>query len=178
MVVLPLAELLATVICPEKLPAAVGVNCTLSTAVCPGFRLIGTVKPEPVNPAPAIATELIVTADLPEDVNVICCSAGELISTLPNGILDAFAVNIALDGPSCIVKIFAIPPAVAVTVAVWLVLTAATLAEKVALIAPGTTLTLVGTTTEELLLASETVKPVSGAVPYRLTRHESTPASE
>ena len=163
--ILPLLELLPIAICPEKFPLAVGVNCTFNTAVCPGFNVTGTVRPELVNPEPVIATELIVTDDVPEEVNVIDCSAGELINTLPKGRLDALAVNIALAGPSCTVKVFAIPPAVAVSVADWLVLALFTVAEKDALIAPDGTVTLAGTVTEELLLESDTAKPVSGAVP-------------
>jgi|KBSMisStaDraftv2_1062788.scaffolds.fasta_scaffold00090_20 hypothetical protein len=165
MLIIPLLELLPIAICPEKFPLAVGVNCTLNTAVCPGFKVIGTVKPELANPAPVIATELIVTGDVPEEVSVIDCSAGELISTVPNGILDAFAVSIALAGPSCTVKVFAIPPAVAVSIADWFVLTLFTEAEKDALIEPNGTITLAGTVTEELLLESDIAKPVSGAVP-------------
>jgi hypothetical protein len=112
-----------------------------------------------------MATELIVTGDVPDAVRVTDCSAGELISTLPNGMLDAFAVNIVLDGPSCTVKVFAIPPAVAVSTADWLVLTVFTAAEKPTLIAPDGTVTLAGSVIEELLLESDTVKPVYGAAP-------------
>jgi hypothetical protein len=112
-----------------------------------------------------IAIELIVTGEVPDDVSVIDCSAGELIRTLPNGMLDAFAVSSVLPGPSCTLKLFAIPFAVAVRVAVWLVLTAFTFAVNDALIAPEGTVTEAGTVTEELLLASETVNPVSGAAP-------------
>jgi len=138
----------------------------------------GIVRPELVNPAPVIVTELMVTGDEPEDVSVIDCSAGEFMRTLPNGMLDAFAVRIEFAGPSCTLKVFAIPAAVAVIVADWLALTLFTVAEKDALIAPDGTVTLAGTVTEELLLESDTAKPVSGAVPFRLTRQESVPAPE
>ena len=157
--------MLPIVTCPEKLPAAVGVNCTFRTAVCPGFNVTGAVSPESLNPEPVTVTELIVTGELPDALSVIDCSAGEFNRTLPKGTFDAFAVSTAFPGPSCSVKLFVVPPAVAVTVAVWLVLTAFTLAVKLALIAPGATVTLAGTTTEELLLASETVNPALVAVP-------------
>ena len=127
--------------------------------------MIGAVTPESAKPPPVIAIELIVTGEVPDDVSVIDCSAGELIRTLPNGMLDAFAISSVLTGPNCTLKLFAIPFAVAVRVAVWVVLTAFTFAVNDALIAPEGTVTKAGTVTEELLLASETVNPVSGAAP-------------
>ena len=163
--ILPPPALLAIVSCPVKLPAALGVNCTFRIAVWPGFKVIGAVTPECAKPAPVIAIELMVTGEVPDDVSVIDCSAGELIRTLPNGILDALAVRAVLPGPNCTLKLLATPFAVAVRVAVWLVLTAFTFAVKDALIAPEGTVTEAGTVTEELLLASETVNPVSGAAP-------------
>ena len=67
---------------------------------------------------------------------------------------------------------------VAVSVAVWAVLTLLTVAANEVLIAPAATVTLAGTATAESLLESATVNPPVGAVPYRLTRHESVPAPE
>jgi len=153
------------VICPVNVPAAVGVNWTSSTALCPGFKTSGAVSPESVNPAPVIEMELMVTGEVPDAVSVIDCSAGELIRTLPNGILEAFAVSTAVPGVSWIAKLFVMLPAVAFSVAVCVALTALTLAEKEALIAPGGTVTDAGTVTEELLLASETVNPAPAAAP-------------
>ena len=161
----PLFELLAIVSCPEKLPEEVGVNCTFRSAVCPGFNVIGAERPEYAKPEPLIAIEVIVTAEVPDEVRVIDCSAGDLSRTLPNGTLDALAVSTVLPGPNCKAKLLATPPPVAVSVTVWLVLTALTLAENDALMAPGGTVTLAGTDTDPLLLESETVKPLYQAAP-------------
>ena len=68
------------------------------------------------------------------------------------------------------------PPAVAVSVAVWFVVTLAIVAVNDALIAPDGTVTLEGTETVEVLLERETTKPDEAAAPLRFTRQESVPA--
>jgi len=67
-------------------------------------------------------------------------------------------------------------PCVAVKVTDCAVLTALTLAVKVALAAAAGTVIEAGTLTAELLLASATLKPPAGAAPERLTVHVSANA--
>ena len=64
-----------------------------------------------------------------------------------------------------------IPPALAVTVAAWLLLTCAAVAVKFALACPLATVTLVGTVTPALLLDIETANPPDGAAAVNETAH-------
>jgi hypothetical protein len=64
-------------------------------------------------------------------------------------------------------------PVVAVRVAVWALVTAATFAVKPAEVAVAGTVTEVGTVTDPLLLATATLKPPVGAEPDSVTMHES-----
>ena len=69
-------------------------------------------------------------------------------------------------------------PAVAVTVAVCADETAATVAVKLAEVAPAATVTEAGTVTAELLLASVTARPPVGAAAVSVTVQASVPAAE
>ena len=64
----------------------------------------------------------------------------------------------------------------AVTVAVCDEVTAATVAEKPAVVDPAATVTFAGTVTDVLLLASRTLTPPVGAAPVRVAVHASVPA--
>ncbi len=66
-------------------------------------------------------------------------------------------------------------PAVAVSVPVWVELTAETVAEKLAVVALPATVTEAGTTTSVLELARVTVVPPLGAAPLSVTVHASVP---
>lgn len=66
----PEVELLVSSSAPVAAPAAVGSNCTLSVAVCPGFNVSGKLAPDTVNPVPATVPELMVTAAAPVDDRV------------------------------------------------------------------------------------------------------------
>ncbi len=66
--------------------------------------------------------------------------------------------------------------ALTVTIAVCVVLTEATFAENDALDAPEGIVTLAGTVTELLLLATATLMPVEGATELRDTVHDVVPA--
>jgi len=81
-------------------------------------------------------------------------------------------------GESDIAKVFATLLAVAVTVAVWAEITAETVAVKLAEVAPAATVTLAGTDTAELLLASATASPPVGAAAVSVTVQLSLPAVE
>jgi hypothetical protein len=80
---LPLAELLVIVSFPVAAPAAVGANCTFTVADCEGLRVSGKLPPTMENPAPVMAAELTVTAELPDEVSVNDSVAEELSATLP-----------------------------------------------------------------------------------------------
>jgi hypothetical protein len=69
-VVGPVDELLLIVICPLDVPAAVGRNCTCNVIDCVGFSVTGRLAPRIVKPVPMMAAELIITGEVPVDVNV------------------------------------------------------------------------------------------------------------
>lgn len=174
----PVDELLAIVSWPDTAPAAVGSNFTFSVAVCPAFKVSGKFSPEVANSAPVTVAEFTVTAALPVDDNVRVWVAVSFISTFPNAIDVALTLSVLVpDGDSWTEKDAVAPPAVAVKTAVWAELTAATVAEKPALVAPAATVTLGGTDTAELPLASPTLNPPVGAAVVSVTVQESVPAA-
>jgi hypothetical protein len=75
-------------------------------------------------------------------------------------------------------KALVAPLAEAVSVADWVVETAATAAVKLAEVAPAATVTEAGTLTDELLLARFTARPPVGAAADRVTAQASEPAAE
>ncbi len=93
---------------------------------------------------------------------------------------DRFAVGVGAAGDavasSCRAKFFVTPLAPAVNVAVCAVLTAETVAKKLAVVALAATVTVPGTVTAELLLARLTVNPPLGAAALSATVQESVPA--
>ena len=78
---------------------------------------------------------------------------------------------------SCSAKVLLTLPAVAESVSVCDEVTAATVAVKLALLAPEATVTLEGTVTADPLLDKETVIPPLDAAPLSVTVHESVPAA-
>jgi hypothetical protein len=52
------ALLETTVICPVAAPAVVGLNCTESTTLCPGFSVAGGVAPLTEKPTPLMEPEV------------------------------------------------------------------------------------------------------------------------
>ena len=80
--VLPEVELLEIKNLPEAVPALVGSNCTWTLTAMFGFRVIGNVAPEKLNPAPAMLAALTVTADVPVEVR----ETGS-VSAVPTGSL-------------------------------------------------------------------------------------------
>jgi hypothetical protein len=88
----------------------------------------------------------------------------------------AFTLSVAVAVPSCRTKVFATPPALAVSVTVWAVLTEDTVAVKLAVVDPAATVTEAGTVTAELLLATLTANPPLGAAAFSVTEQPSVPA--
>ena len=74
----------------------VGSNRTLSVTVWPGFKVVGKVAPDIVNPAPLNAAELIVTGAVPIEVNVMGCVEAVFTVTLPNVRLAELIVSCGL----------------------------------------------------------------------------------
>jgi hypothetical protein len=114
----PLEELLVSVSVPEAAPAAVGSNCTVRVAVCVGLRVSGKVAPETVNPVPAMAAALTVTAEPPVDERVTVCVVGVFTFTAPKPMLAALTLSVGTDAPSCSANVFATLLALAVSVTV------------------------------------------------------------
>jgi hypothetical protein len=134
------------------------------------------VAPDTENPLPVTVAALIVTAAVPVDDSVKVCVVAVFTLTLPNPILPALTPRVTVPDPSCSAKVFAVPPALAVKVAVCEVLTAVTVAEKLAVVAPAATVTLPGTVTAELLLARLTANPPVAAAELNVTVQLSVPA--
>jgi hypothetical protein len=154
----------------------VGSNCTVRVAVCVGLRVNGKVAPETVNPAPATAAALTVTAAPPVDERVTVCVVGVFTFTAPKPMLAALTLSVGTDAPSCSANVFATLLALAVRVTVCAVLTVVTVAVKPAEVDPAATVTEAGTVTAELLLARLTVNPPVGAAVFSDTVQLSVPA--
>jgi hypothetical protein len=114
----------------------------------------GKVPPDAVKPVPETESELIVTATLPFDVTVTDLVTAVPTDTFPNARDVVLRLSEATAVFRVIAKLFEDAFAVAVTVAVCAVLTDDALAEKEAVDAPAATVTLDGTATALVLLAS------------------------
>lgn len=133
--------------------------------------------PEAEKPEPETATALIVTGTLPVDVSVAVCVAFVFTFTLPKLRLDALAFSVAVAPVSCSPKVCETPLALEVSVTDCEVLTAVTVAVKLALEAPAATVTEAGTVTAVLLLARFTPNPpVDAAAAFSVTVQLSVPA--
>jgi len=118
---------------------------------------------------------LIVSAAVPLEVIVTGRVEAVFRFTLAKDRLLALKVIEGTAAFSCNAKLVEALPALAVSVAVWAVLTAETVAENAALVAPAAIVTAAGTDTAELLEERLTVNPPSGAAPFRLTVQLSVP---
>ena len=107
--------------------------------------MTGNVAPVTLNPIPATVAALIVTAAAPVEVIVNDCVVGVFTFTFPNVILVALTCIVMADAPSCRLVAFEMPPAPAVSVTDCATLTAETVAEKLARVAPAATVTVGGT---------------------------------
>jgi len=136
----------------------------------------GKVTPETVKPLPVKVAALTITAVFPVEDKVSVFVAAVFTLRLPNDRLDVLTPSVITDAPSCRAKVFATPLALAVSVTVCAVLTAETVAVKLALVDPAPTVTEAGTVTAELLLAKLTAKPPVGAAVFSVTVQLSVPA--
>jgi hypothetical protein len=85
-------------------------------------------------------------------------------------------LSVGTPAPNCRAKVLATLLALAVRVTVCAVLTAETVAVKLAEVAPAATVTVAGTVTAELLLARLTVNPPLAAAVFSVTVQLSVPA--
>ena len=132
--------------------------------------------PETEKPAPLIVAELIVTAEVPVEDRVTDCVVAVFTGSLPKLMLDELTLSVETDAFNCNANVCDVLPALAVRVTAWAVLTAVTVAEKLALVAPAATVTDPGTVTAELLLERLTANPPVDAAEFSETVHESVPA--
>ena len=143
--------------CPVKEFAVVGANLTVSTAACPGFSVTGRLPPETENPVPEIESELIVTAAVPLEVRVTDFEAELPTETFPNASEVELNVRAGADAFNCKAKLLEEALALAVRVTVCVPLTEFTFAVNDDEVAPEGTVTLLGTVTALLPLATATV---------------------
>lgn len=172
----PVEELVEMVSCPAADPDASGLNCTLSVAAWDGFKVTGNVVPEMVKLSPVSATALMVNGALPVEVMVTDCVAGVFTATFPNERAVGLMPSVALAAFNCREKAFELPFAFAVRVAVWAVPTDDTVAAKLAVAAPGATVTAAGSVTAALVLDRVTTCPPFGAGAFKLTLQASVVA--
>lgn len=117
---------------------------------------MGKLPPKTENPVPETETELIVTAAVPVEVTVTDPVTAVPTETLPNGSDVALTAN-TVPGESVMLNVLLVPLACAVIVAVWTVVTPATVALNPVLVAPDLTVTWPGTFTAGLLLLRVTL---------------------
>ncbi len=178
---LPCDELLVIVKTPLKVLTLGELNCSVSVAVCPGFRVAGTANPETANEDPVTETPVIVTGAVPVELRVRIWFALCPVWTSPKLTLFVLRLNVAVSadgetaGDICKANVLDVLPALALRVAVCAVETEATEAMKPALLALAATMTDGGTVTDALLLDRLTANPPAGAAPLRLTVQASDP---
>ena len=129
-----------------------------------------------MKPAPLNIAELMVTGDVPVEVNVTGRVDAVFRVTLPNDRLVGLIVNV---GPpaafNCRANVVETLPALAVKVTACPVVTADTVAVNPALLAFAGTTTVAGTVTAALLLTRDTLKPPLPAGPLSATVQASLP---
>lgn len=146
---------------------------------CPALSVTGKLAPVTANPAPATATELMVSAATPEEVSVTDWVVDALRLTLPKLRLFALAERPA-DCPCRVnAKSFDLPSGlVAVKSTVCVEETPTAVAVKVALADPAGTVTATGTVTAGLLLDRLTGTPPPEAAAESVTEQLSVAAPE
>jgi hypothetical protein len=125
---------------------------------------------------PLTAPALTVTVPVPDEVSVTDPVPVAPTATVPRLTLVALSVSVGTAAPRLIAKVFVPPPDVAVSVAVPAVLTADTVAVKLAEVAPAATVTDVGTVTDVSLLDRLTAWPPVPAAAFNAAVQVSVPA--
>jgi hypothetical protein len=174
--VVPVDELLVSFTKPFDIPGVAGSNSISRVAVFPGFRVEGKFTPEIVYPAPLVDPLLIVTDVVPDEVSVTDWYSGLPSVTSPKATLVDCSVRIDVAAPRLISMLTGPPPDDAVSVAIWAVLTAQTVAVKVFEVAFEATFTIDGTDTARLLLDRYTALLLVPAAALSVTVQMSVPA--
>lgn len=78
---------------PLALPGAVGENLTVNVVFAPALIVVGTDKPDVLNPVPDALAAVIVTLAVPEFVSVITCEPLPPTTTLPKLNAEGFALS-------------------------------------------------------------------------------------
>jgi hypothetical protein len=117
-----------------------------------------------------------VTGPVPVEVRVTDCVAVVPTGTVPKLTAVELTASVGVPVSSCRENVCVVLPAEAVNVAVCEAATAATLAEKLALVAPAATVTDEGTVTDGLLLEREIASPPAGAAPDKVAVQASVSA--
>jgi hypothetical protein len=151
---LPVVELLAMANWPVTAPAAVGASCTLIEAVWPGFNETGNERGTKAKPLPVTVAPLTVTVPVPVDASVSVRVVTTLTGTSPKATLAALTPRVAV----CAVD------------------TAETLNVNCALDVFLCTSAAVVVATAALSLDMATLRPPSGAGPFKVSVHRSVPA--
>ncbi len=78
--------------------AVLGLNWTIRTDCCPGFRVIADERPETEKPLPVTAADLIVSAAVPLAVSVTDLLTAVPTETFPKASAKVLGVSAAFDG--------------------------------------------------------------------------------
>lgn len=161
--------------CPVAEPAAAGSKTTLKVAVWFVVNVRGSVSPEIEKPLPLMVAAVTIRGRAPVEVTVIVWVAGVFRLTSPKAMLVESTLIAESAAFNCKEKVLEMVPALEDSVAVWAVLTDATVAAKLVLAEPAGTVMEAGTVTAELLLESATVNPPLGAGALRAMVQVSLP---
>jgi hypothetical protein len=140
------------------------------------LKVNGNVAPDIEKPVPVIVAALTTTGNVPAEASVTSWVSGEFRFTLPKGIVVAFTLRMVVPAPNCKAKVSVTLPALAVSDTAAAEPTEDTVAEKLAVVAPAATVTVVGTVTTLLLLARLTANPPLAAAAFSVTVQLSVPA--
>ena len=122
-----------------------------------------------------MVAELMVTEPFPVELRVTVCVVATFTGTLPKLRLDVPTLRVGVAPLSAIENVSGVPPTLADNVAVCVLVTEATVAEKLALFAPEATVTEAGTETAALLLERLTAYPLVAAAALSVTVQLSDP---
>ena len=177
----PVGAFDVTVSEPLAAPAFCGSKFTCRVTAFPGFSVTGKPGPVIANPAPLTVAALTVSGAVPVERTVTNCGVACVFTvTSPKARLLALrliaAVPPVCTGSSCRLKVAELVPSVAVMIAVCVVVTAAAVSVKFALLRLAPTATLAGTTAAESLLDRLTVPPLLPTAPLSVTTQLSVPA--
>ena len=119
--------------------------------------MTGKPIPESAKPVPVTDAPLMVSATVPDEVSVTDLVTVVFSASVPKETLVALRLSAEVVAFRATLNVFDVPPEDALSVAVWLVVTALAVAVKPALVAPAAMVTEAGTATALSLLDNVTV---------------------